>query len=145
MRWEPFSELRRMREEMDRLMESFSRPPMPTPWAMEGVTPAIDVFEKDNNVIVKAELPGLKKEDIEITATEDSISLKGEFKHEEEVKEEGFYRRERRLGKFYRTIPMPAAIKSDKVKATFRDGVLEVTAPKAAEAKPKEKKVTIQG
>ncbi|MCL6630678.1 MAG: Hsp20/alpha crystallin family protein, partial [Armatimonadetes bacterium] len=95
-------------------------------------------------VVVKAELPGLKKEDIEITATEDSISLRGEFKREEEVKKEGFYRRERREGKFYRTIPMPAPIKPDQVKASFKDGILEITAPEVEEAKPKERKVPIE-
>jgi len=143
-RWDPFTEMRRMREEIDRLFEGFWRPPMLMPWVTEGISPAVDVYERDNNVVIKAEAPGLKKEDIEVTATEDSISLRGEFKHEEEVKEEGFYRHERRAGKFYRTIPMPTAIKPNEVKAGFREGLLEITAPKAEEVKAKEMKVPIE-
>jgi HSP20 family protein len=145
IRWEPMTELRRLQEEMDRLFESFMRPFSSFAWPVrEAVAPPVDVYEKDGNVIVKAELPGLKKEDIEITATEDSISLRGEFKREEEVKKEGFYRHERREGKFYRTIPMPVPIKPDEVKATFKDGVLEITAPEVEEARPKERKVPIE-
>jgi len=143
-RWDPFMEMRRMREDMDRLFEGLWRPAWPAPWVTEGISPAVDVYEEDNNVVIKAEAPGLKKEDIEVTATEDSISLRGEFKHEGEVEEEGFYRHERRAGKFYRTIPMPTAIKPNEVKASFREGLLEITAPKAEEAKAKEMKVPIE-
>lgn len=145
MRWEPMTEIRRLQEDMDRLLESFMKPFSTFTWPVTEVAgPPVDVYEKDGNVVVKAELPGLKKEDIEITATEDSISLRGEFKREEEVKKEGFYRRERREGKFYRTIPMPAPIKPDQVKASFKDGILEITAPEVEEAKPKERKVPIE-
>lgn len=142
-RWDPFPELRRMREDFDRLFgvgPSVSMVPM----IAEGATPPIDVFERDNTMVVRANLPGLKKEHIEVTATEDSIALSGEFKHEEEVKEGGFYRRERQIGKFFRTIPMPSAINPDQVKASFKDGVLEITAPKAEQAKTNEKKVPIE-
>jgi len=139
------SELRRLHEDMDRLMEGFMRPLAAPMWPFaEMAAPAVDVFERDGSVVVKAELPGLKKEDVEITATEDSISLKGEFKREEEAKREGFYRRERREGKFFRTVPMPAAIKPDQVKASFKDGVLEITAPEAEGTKPKERHVPIE-
>jgi len=145
MRWEPMTEIRRLQEDMHRLLESFMKPFPTLTWPVSEVAgPPVDVYEKDGNVVVKAELPGLKKEDIEITATEDSISLRGEFKREEEVKKEGFYRRERREGKFYRTIPMPAPIKPDQVKASFKDGILEITAPEVEEAKPKERKVPIE-
>jgi len=145
MRWEPMTEIRRLQEDMDRLLERFMKPFSTLTWPVsEAAGPPVDVYEKDGNVVVKAELPGLKKEDIEVTATEDSISLRGEFKREEEVKKEGFYRRERREGKFYRTIPMPAPIKPDQVKASFKDGILEITAPEVEEAKPKERKVPIE-
>ena len=143
-RWDPFQELRRMREDMDRMLGSTVSPTMMTPWVSEGMSPAIDVFEKDNNVVVKAEMPGLKKEDVEVTATEDSITLRGEFKRDEEVKEEGFYRHERQFGKFFRTIPTPVAIKTDQVKATFKNGVLEIVAPKMAEMEAKEKRIPIE-
>jgi len=143
-RWEPFTELRRMREEMDRLFQDFWRMPVITPTVSEVLSPAVDMYEKDDHIVIKAELPGLRTEDVEVTATEDSISLRGEFKKEEEVKDEGYLRRERRYGRFYRMIPMPVAIKADNVKATFKNGVLEITAPKAEETKAKEKKVPIQ-
>lgn len=143
-RWEPFSEIRRMHDDMDRLMDRIWPSTMLAPWGAEAMVPCVDVFEKDGNIVVKAELPGLNKEDLEITATEDSISLKGEFKKEEEAREEGYYRQERRIGRFFRTIPMPAAIKPDQVKANFKEGVLEITAQRSEAAKPKEMKVSIE-
>lgn len=138
-RWEPFSELQRMRSDMDRLFGSLMSPSM-----ISGKAPAIDVWEEDNNVMVKAELPGLKKEDLEVTAMDDSIRLKGEFKHEEEKTEKGYFIKERSSGSFTRMIPMPTAIKPDQVKASFKDGVLEITAPKSEEEMTKEKKVQIE-
>ncbi len=142
-RWDPFTELRRMREDLDRFFGAGPSTSLAT-WMGETVAPPIDVYEQDNNIMVKANLPGLRKEDINITATDDSISLSGESRREEEAKEGGFYRRERQMGKFFRTIPMPAEINPDQVKASFKDGVLEISAPKAAEEKAKEKKVQIE-
>lgn len=142
-RWEP-SSLRRMREEMDRMFEnmipSFAWPSSQAEVAL----PAIDAYETENAVVVKADLPGLKKDEIDITATEDSISLKGEFKREETVQEAGFIRNERHSGKFFRTIPMPAEIKPDEVKASFKDGILEINAPKSEKSFAKEKRVPIE-
>jgi HSP20 family protein len=130
-----------MREDMDRLFSSFTQP---REALAEVMLPAVDVMEKENDVVLKAELPGLKAEDIQITAMDDSISLKGEFKEEEETKEGGFVRRERHTGQFFRTIAMPTAIKPDQVKASFKNGLLEIDAPKAQEAKAKEIKVNIE-
>lgn len=144
-RWDPFTELRRMREDLDRMFGGTERPSVLSPWLSEGVAPAVDVFDRDNDIVVKANLPGMKREDIDVMATDDSISLSGEFRRDQEAREGGFYRHERQVGKFYRTVPMPAAIKPDEVKASFKDGVLEITAPKAEEAKAKEKKVRIEG
>lgn len=143
-RWDPFTELRRMREDMDRIFGGIAPETQTSHWIVEGATPSVDVYEQDNNVIVKAEVPGLSKDDLEVTATEDSICLRGEFKQDEEVKEEGFYRRERRFGKFQRLIPMPSAIKRDEVKATFKDGILQITAPMSEEAEAKEMRVPIE-
>ena len=140
MRWEPFQELRRMHDEMDRMFEGM----MPSQPSVMVMAPAIDVFEQDGNLVVRADVPGLKKDDIEVTATEDSVSIKGEFKKEEKVEEQGFYRQERRYGRFFRTIPMPTAINPDQVKAGFKEGVLEIIAPKAEAEKAKEKKVPIE-
>jgi len=134
-----------MREDMDKLFGSMAIPSIFAPMEAVRACPAVDVLEKDNSIIVRAEVPGLKKEDIEVTATEDSISLRGEFKREEEAKEEGYFRREMRSGRFFRTIPMPSAINRDQVRASFRDGILEITAPKAEEAQARETKIEIQG
>ena len=143
-RWQPFNELRRMHDEMDRMFESFLQPSM-APSALVTMTmPLVDVFEQDRNIIVKAEVPGLNKDNIEVMATEDSITMKGEFKQEEEVKEQGFIRQERRMGNFFRTIPLSNKIKSDQVKAVFKDGVLTITAPMEEEANTKETKVNIE-
>jgi HSP20 family protein len=103
------------------------------------LTPAVDVYETDDEVVVKAELPGAKKEDIEVTATEDQVVICGESKSEEEVKEEGYHRRELRCGSFRRTVGLPSAVDQEKVQATFQDGVLEVRAPKVAEVGPGKK------
>lgn len=129
-----------MHDEMDRMFEGM----MPSQPSVMVMAPAIDVFEQDGNLVVRADVPGLKKDDIEVTATEDSVSIKGEFKKEEKVEEQGFYRQERRYGRFFRTIPMPTAINPDQVKAGFKEGVLEIIAPKAEAEKAKEKKVPIE-
>lgn len=143
-RWQPMSELRRLHDEMDRMFENFFQPSVMPVMATSMMVPSVDVFEQDNNVMINAEVPGLKKENLDVTATEDAIVLKGEFKQEEEQKEKGFIRQERRMGKFERTIAMPRAIKPDQVKASFKDGVLTVTAPLSEEAKPSETKVNIE-
>lgn len=143
-RWSPLAELRRMREDLDRMFHAMPEFGMMVPWMAETVAPAVDVFEKGGNVMARINLPGLKKEDVEVTATEDSVSVSGEFKKEEELSEAGYHRRERQMGSFFRTIPMPTAIKPDGVKASFKNGVLEITAPKAKAAKAAEKKVPIE-
>ena len=130
---------------MDQIFSSFAEPGIAlAPWREEGIMPVVDIIEKDNDVVLKAELPGLKSEDIQITATDDSITMKGEFKQEEESKEGGFVRRERRSGQFFRTVPMPINIKPDQVKASFKNGLLEIDAPKAEEARSKEIKVNVE-
>lgn len=94
--------------------------------------------------MVKAELPGLTAKDIDLTVDEDTLTIEGERRFSKEVKEENYYRIERRYGAFHRVIPLPASIQKDKVKATFRDGVLEVKMPKVKEVKPKRTKVAIE-
>jgi HSP20 family protein len=131
-----------MQDDMERMISNVW--PGTAPGVSEWTMPLVDVFEIDNNVVLKAEIPGLKKEDIEVTATEDSISLKGEFKKEENINQQGYVRRERREGRFFRTVPMPDPINPDQVKATFTNGVLEITAPLAEGAKAKETRVPIE-
>ncbi len=98
------------------------------------VAPAVDVYETDDEVVIKAELPGIKKEDIQVTATEDRVVLSGESTTTEEVEEDNYYRREMRYGSFRRSVALPHAIDPEAVSAKFADGVLEVRAPKVVEA-----------
>lgn len=102
------------------------------------------MYEENNEVVVKAELPGMTKDDIEISLVDSTLTLKGEKKKEEEVKEKDFYRCEREYGSFLRTIDLPAEVKTDGAKATFKNGVLEIQLAKTEEAKRKPVKVAVQ-
>lgn len=138
VRWEPFRDLVSLREAMDRLFEeSFIRPQ--TGWLAptEAGGLAVDVYETEDAVVVKSAIPGVKPEDIDITITGDTLTIKGETKFEEEVKEENYVRREMRYGSFSRTLPVPASVVADDADAEFEDGVLTLTLPKAEEVKPK--------
>jgi HSP20 family protein len=150
-RWDPFQMLETLQEEMDR----FWRRPGPA-WsgalpsffrraAGAGMTwtPRVDVYEKDNTLIVKAELPGLKKEDVQVELDDDGLIVRGETKTESEVKEENYYRMERSLGTFYRRLPLPFPVQADQIQASMIDGVLEVRIAKPAELEAKSKARTI--
>lgn len=108
------------------------------------VTPDVDIFEDGNDVVVKAEMPGMKKENIEVNLTDDMITVSGEKKKEEKVEKKDYYRVERSYGSFTRSFKLPKDVESDKAKATFKDGVLEIRVPKTAEAISKEKKIPIE-
>ncbi|MCX7796356.1 MAG: Hsp20/alpha crystallin family protein [bacterium] len=151
-RWDPFRELESLRREMERLFdEVFERTPffrreplLETTEEFGRVwTPACDVYETDKEVVVKANLPGVSKDNVEVIVTEDSITIKGQAKEEAEVKEKNYYRRELSYGAFERVIPLPVAVKSDEAKATFKDGILEIRAPKQ-EVSPKGRKINIE-
>ena len=106
--------------------------------------PAVEFSENDNNFELKAELPGMTKDDIEVEISNSNIVIKGETKQEKEEKTENIYRSEFRYGKFLRTIPLPAEIKSDEAKAAFKDGILKITAPKAHTEMMKLNKLSIE-
>ncbi len=96
-------------------------------------TPAVDVFERNGNLIVKAEIPGVETKDLEVTVEDGVLRLRGERNHETEAEEDGYYRHERFHGAFERAIPLPAEIEAEKIEATYTNGVLEVVLPKAAD------------
>ena len=132
MRWDPFSGLSRLHDEIDRMFEDFfpgrravAREPM---WR----APSVDVEDTDNAVVVRAEVPGVKKEDLDIEITDHTISIKAEAREEKEKKEGRYYRHERSWGMFQRVIPLPVEIKAKEAKASLKEGLLEVTLPKAA-------------
>ena len=103
--------------------------------------PAIEMFEKEDKFVVKAELPGMKEEDVDVSVTDGTLTIKGERRAEDEVKEENYYRCERSYGSFFRSIGLPSIVDTGKIKAHYEDGILEIDLPKAAEVKPK--KITV--
>ena len=128
----------------DRLVEDFWRRPFPTLWRPGRSWPseagtmhllAVDLYEEKEDIVVKAELPGLSKEDITVQVTDSMLLIKGEKKREEEIKEGDYYCSERSFGSFSRSIDLPSDVKADHVKASFKDGVLEIRLPKTEEAK----------
>ena len=135
----PFSLMRRFTDNMERFFEDFNHfrllPFIETELAMPNWThietpmwtPEIEIFEKDNKLHVWADLPGMKKEDIEIEVTDDALIISGERRLESREKREGYYRTERSYGDFYRRIPLPEGTKTENAHATFQNGVLEVT------------------
>jgi HSP20 family protein len=107
-------------------------------------SPTIEVFEKDNRLVTKVDLPGLKKEDVKVEVTDGHLSISGERKREVEEKKKNVYRSEREYGSFYRAVPLPEGVKLEDVKATFADGVLEVSVPLPTRSDAKVRKVEIQ-
>lgn len=134
--WNPFRELERLQEEFDRgsglgLIE--------TEWL-----PAIDVRDTKDSLVVKADLPGLNKEDIQVSVEDNILTIKGEKKKEEKKQEKDFVHEERIYGMFMRTMTLPATVDADQVKAVYKNGVLELTLLKREEVKPKQKKINIE-
>lgn len=132
--WRPLNDSVSLRDAMDRLFEESV---VSTPNKMVMKTPKIDVMQKGGDIVVKAELPGVTDEDIEIDVAEDSITISGEKKEEKEIKKEDYYHKESFLGSFSRTVMLPAQVKADKAVAEFKNGVLVVTLPKMEEKKSK--------
>ena len=137
-RWEPEREMT-LREAMDRLFDdAFTRPFF---FSREGgstwSSPAIDMYQTDNDVVVKAALPGIKADEVQINVTGDVLTIRGETKHEDEKKERSWHIREHRYGAFERSVRLPTGVMSDRAKADFENGVLTITLPKTEEVKPK--------
>ena len=130
--WSPFAELERIRKEFDRLLEDF----IPATAEREEIlAPPVDVYETDSEVVVKAELPGVKKEDIDVTIKENSVYIKAERKEEREEKTENVHRVERFYGRIERIVPLPVEVKPEEAKAEYKDGVLEIRIPKVKVSK----------
>ncbi len=141
----PFERMEEMFDEF--LTRPFGRGIWPSlPRIMEGMepTPTVDIYEEKDNIIVKSELPGMSKEDIEIHLTDDTITLTGEKQKEEKIEKKDYYRMERTFGSFKRSFALPAEVQTGKAKASFKNGVLEVKIPKTEAAKKKEHKITIE-
>jgi len=141
--WPTFGRLSDLRDEIDRLFDSPLTALTRTSQLLSGWTPALDVYEEKDSFVVKSELPGMKKEDIEVSFQDGSLSISGERKSESKHEDTDVYRAERYFGRFQRSVSLPATINPDKVKAAYKDGVLTITLPKTDEAKPKRIDVSI--
>ena len=135
--WPGFGRLTDLRDEIDRLFEAPLADLARTSQILSGWTPAMDLYEDKDNVYVRAELPGMKKEEIDLSLHEGSLSISGERKSEDNFKTAEVYRAERFFGRFQRTVTLSTPVVVDKVRAQYKDGILTVTLPKAEEAKPK--------
>jgi len=141
--WQGVGRLTDLRDEIDRLFESPLAELTRTSQLLSGWTPAIDLFEDKDNFILRAELPGMKKEDIDLSLHDGSLSISGERQSEDKYQDAEVYRAERFFGRFQRTISVPAPVSADKIKAQYKDGILTVTLPKTEEAKPKHIEVKV--
>ncbi|OQB09711.1 MAG: Spore protein SP21 [Candidatus Omnitrophica bacterium ADurb.Bin205] len=144
--WDPFTDLERIQKEMNRMFNlSLAHEGNREIGILDGAwSPAVDIYDSKDNVMVKADIPGLTKDDIEVTVQGDTLFIKGEKKQEKEVKEKDYIRTERFYGNFQRAIRLPAEVQSDKVEATYKNGVLELVLPKSEKAKPKQIKLDIK-
>jgi HSP20 family protein len=143
----PFQMMRRMQEEMDRAFGSFFGLPGSAAGAqrIDNWSPSVDLYETDKEIVVKAEVPGVEPEDVEVYCTEDALVLRGETRREEERQEGGTHRVERRYGRFERQIPLPPGAMPDQAQANFRNGVLELRIPKSEEARQRMRRIPIAG
>ena len=141
IRWEPFREMISLRDAMNRLFEDSFVRPAAWPAAIEGMPLAVDVMETKDDVIVKASVPGIQPDDLDITLSGETLTIKGEFKSEQKTEDATTIRQERRYGSFERTLTLPTQVVGEKAKAEFENGVLTLTLPKAEEAKPQVVKV----
>ena len=141
--WRPFTELSSLRREMDRLWESFfGERPLQRIWEREWA-PSLDMSETKDNFVVKAEVPGIDAKDIDISLTGDVLTIKGEKKQEKEEREEDYHLVERSYGTFTRSVRLPAEVESNKIKASYKNGILNITLPKSERVKAKEVKIKV--
>lgn len=133
IRWEPVREMMTLREAMDHLFDdAFTRP-----IGSRNGAPAIDLYQTNDSVVVKAALPGIKPDEVQLSVSGDVLTLKGEFHNDNEVKEATYHLQEQHYGSFERSVLLPTEVESEKAKAEFENGVLTVTIPKAEQVRPK--------
>lgn len=144
--WDPMRDLAGIQDKMNQIFEdTFTH----TRGREEGLTggmwtPAVDIYETDASVVVKAELPGVQKDQVGVEVKDGVLTLRGERKYEKEVKEENFHRIERSYGTFQRAFSLPTSVDQENISAVMKDGVLEVTLPKREAAKPKQINVAVK-
>lgn len=154
VRFDPFRELDRLQNEVNRLFEGYNSNADATAPARQtsgnalmarAWSPAVDIAETQNEVVLRAELPGLKQDDIDIELTGDTLTLRGERKFENEERKDNFVRVERSYGRFQRSFTLGVPVQNDQVSATYRDGVLEIHLPKSEQTRPRKVQVSVSG
>ena len=147
VRWEPFREFASLQDRMNRLLDESlrgARTGNADDWALGGSwAPAVDIYEQDGNIVMKAELPGVDPKAVDIRLENNTLTLRGERKLDKEVKEDSYHRVERAYGAFSRSFTLPTVVDQGSIKAEYRDGVLKLTLPKREEAKPRQIQINV--
>jgi HSP20 family protein len=143
-RWDPFRELAQLQNRVNRLFQE-ANVSQEEGIATTSFVPAVDIYETEQNIVLKLEVPGVEQKDLDIRIENNTITIRGERNFEKEVKEENFHRVERRYGSFQRSFSLPNTVNTEQVSADYENGVLKVTLAKRAEAKPKQIKVNVGG
>ncbi len=143
-RWDPFRELNTLQDRMNRLFQE-SMGGREQGLASPGFTPPVDIYEDEHNISIRVEVPGMNQKDIDVQVENNTLTIRGERTLEKDQKEENFHRIERRYGSFMRSFTLPNTVDTEKVSASYNNGVLDITLPKRAEAKPKQIKVNVGG
>jgi HSP20 family protein len=143
VRFEPFRDLTTQREYVRLLKEAFSPMSSETEVSTRAWAPPVDIYETEDAIVLKAELPGIDPKGVEVRVEDNTLYLKGERNYEKEVKEQNYHRIERSYGSFARSFSLPNSIDAEKVKAEYKDGLLTLTMPKREEAKPKTIKIDV--
>ncbi len=145
VRWDPFKDLLTLQEEFNRFFEDqLAKRIGGEELASTSWVPPVDIYEDENNIVVKADLPGMDQKDIEVKVENNTLIIKGEKKFEDEEKKENYHRIERFYGAFQRAFTLPDTVDVEKIKANYKNGVLEITVPKKPEKKPKQIKVEVK-
>src|SRR5438105_13925115 len=145
VRWDPFRDLNMLQDRMNRLFDDAGRwrndgePAATTTWS-----PAVDIFETEGEIVVKAEVPGMERKDITLNLEKNVLTLKGERGFEKEAKDENYHRIERSYGAFSRSFSIPATVDEEKIRADYKDGVLNIVLPKKEQARPKQIKIATE-
>lgn len=144
VRWEPVRDLLTLQDRMNRMFDGGYRGGNEEDWALGGSwAPAVDIYEKDGNIVLKAELPGVDPKDVDVRVENNLLTLRGERKFDNEVKRDNYHRVERSYGAFSRSFTLPNVVDTGNIKAEYRDGVLHMTLPKREEAKPRQIQINV--
>ena len=146
VRWDPLRNVASLQDRINRLFnEAFSgSKAFEDDVSMSAWRPAVDIYDTDNALVIKAELPGIEKDDVSVDVKGNVLTIKGERSFDKEIKEENYYRKERSIGKFQRSFTLPEAVNPEAIKANFKNGVLEIEVPKPEEKKPKQISINVE-